>query len=373
MTALESQRADEDLPPLVRPGDEGISLLAVATVLLANRWKIITLGVSLAIVLVVVGLIVPRHYTATASFVTQSRTPQAMSGIAAQFGLALPGQKGEESPAFYTELLQSRGLLRSAVLTEYAAAKSRTGRRGATTLADAYGKPDDPTELRIDAAIKRLQKDIASAVSARTGLVTMKAKAESAALSQQIAARLLQLLNQFNLDRRRTQAAEERRFAEGRVIQVKADLRVAEDRLQYFLQANRDYANSPSLRFQEERLAADIALQRQLYTTLVQAYEQAKIDEVRDTPVITVVESPEVPVRPDSRRLLLRALGGLVAGIALGVLLALVRAATHAPSVQGSEEFEAYTELKRETLADLRRPWRPVLRLFRGQRPVLPT
>ena len=61
MTALESQRADEDLPPLVRPGDEGISLLAVATVLLANRWKIITLGVSLAIVLVVVGLIVPRH------------------------------------------------------------------------------------------------------------------------------------------------------------------------------------------------------------------------------------------------------------------------------------------------------------------------
>ena len=296
-----------------------------------------------------------------------------MSGIAAQFGLALPGQKGEESPAFYTELLKSRGVLRAAALTEYAAARSRSGRRGPTTLVDAYQKPEKSHELRVDETIKRLNKDVQSAVSAKTGMVTLTATAESAALAQQIASRLVQLLNQFNLDRRRTQAAEERRFAQARVAEVRADLRVAEDRLQYFLQANRNFTNSPSLRFQEERLSADVALQRQLYTTLSQAYEQAKIDEVRDTPVITVVENPEVPVRPNSRRLVVRALAGLVGGTVLGMLLALIPALTQARGVQRSEEFEEYTALKQEAIADLKRPWRPLQRVFRGRHEALPT
>jgi uncharacterized protein involved in exopolysaccharide biosynthesis len=373
MSPMETGRRREPLPPIVRPGDEDISLLAAINVLLANRWKIIMLGVTLAAVLVGIGLIRPRQYTAKASFVPQSRAPQTVSGIAAQFGLALPGQKGDESPAFYIELLESRGVLRAAALTEYSAAQSRTGRRGPSTLVDAYQKPGKSVELRTDATIKRLERDVGSSMSNKSGMVTLTARSESPQLSQQIATRLLQLLNQFNLERRRSQAAEERRFAESRVAEVKGQLRAAEDRLQYFLQANRDYANSPSLRFQEQRLSADIDLLRQLYTTLTQAYEQAKIDEVRDTPVITVVELPEVPVRPDSRGLLLRGLGGMVAGMLLGIVLATVRAVTQARSVQRSDEFAAYTALKHETLADLKRPWRPLMRAFRGGHATMPS
>jgi len=373
MSPIETGRRLDPLPPIVRPGDDDISLLAAINVMLANRWKIIMLGVALAGLLVAIGLVRPRQYTAKASFVPQSRTPQVASGIAAQFGLTLPGTKGDESPAFYVELLKSRGVLRAAALTEYQAARSRTGRRGPSTLVDAYQKPGKPTEVRIDATIKRLDKDVGSSVSNKSGLVTLTARSESAQLSQQIVTRLLELLNQFNLDRRRSQAAEERRFTESRVTDVKAELRASEDRLQYFLQANRDYTNSPSLRFQEQRLTADITLLRQLYTTLAQAYEQAKIDEVRDTPVITVVETPEAPVRPDSRGLVLRGLGGMIAGMLLGIALATVRAVTQARSVERSEEFEAYTALKSEALADFKRPWRPLVRAFRGEQATLPS
>jgi uncharacterized protein involved in exopolysaccharide biosynthesis len=368
MSPIETGRLREPLPPIVRPDDEDISLLAAINVLLANRWKIIMLGVAVAAVLVGIGLIRPRQYTARASFVPQSRAPQGVSGLAAQFGLSLPGQKGDESPAFYMELLESRGVLRAAALTEYSAARSRSGRNGPSNLVDAYEKPGKPLDLRIDATIKRLGKDVGSSLSNKSGVVTLTARSESAQLSQQIATRLLELLNRFNLDRRRSQAAEERRFTESRVAEVKGELRTAEDRLQYFLQANRNYTNSPSLRAQEERLTADITLLRQVYTTLSQAFEQAKIDEVRDTPVITVVEYPEAPVRPDSRGLLLRAIGGMVAGMVLGMLLATLRAVTQARSVQRSDEFAAYTALKRETLADLKRPWRPLARAFRGGR-----
>jgi uncharacterized protein involved in exopolysaccharide biosynthesis len=358
---------------MIDAANDEISLLAVINVLLSSRWKIVMTGVALALLLVGVGLLQRRHFTAQASFVPQSRTPQSASGLAAQFGLTLPGQRGDESPAFYTELLQSRGVLRTAALTQYASARSRAGRPGPATLVDAYQKPGKPTEMRVDETIKRLRKDVGSSVSAKTGMVTLNVTADSARLAQEIAARMLQLLNQFNLDRRRSQAAEERRFTQARVSEVKAELRVAEDRLQYFLQTNRDYANSPSLRFQQERLASDVALQRQLFTTLSQAFEQAKIDEVRDTPVITVVETPEVPVRPDSRRLVLKAFAGLVAGSLLGMLVAVIQAMTNAQRVHRSEEFATYTTLKREALADLKRPWRPLVRALRGRHHTVPT
>jgi hypothetical protein len=34
---------------------------------------------------------------------------------------------------------------------------------------------------------------------------------------------------------------------------------------------------------------------------LAQAYEQSKMDEVRDTPVITIIQPPETPLMPDAK------------------------------------------------------------------------
>src|SRR2546428_650042 len=98
----------------------------------------------------------------------------------------------------------------------------------------------------------------------------------------------LALVNTFNLERRQSRAAQEKRFVETRRTEARDELQVAEDRLKSFLERNRDYRNSPQLVFDQERLAREVALRQQLLTSLSQAYEQARIDEVRDTPVITV-------------------------------------------------------------------------------------
>jgi len=139
-------------------------------------------------------------------------------------------------------------------------------------------------------------------------------------LSDEIAARLVSIINAFNLERRRTQAAAERSFAESRVTSIKGDLRAAEGRLQDFLQHNANCCEAPSLRFEEQRLSRDVATQQQLYTTMLQSFEQAKIDEVRDTPVITIIEPPTIPVRPDSRRAALLLPLGVIAGAMVGAI-----------------------------------------------------
>lgn len=367
MDYLETSLKRDASAAIGRSADEDVSLLGGVNVVLRNRWLIFGMGVLLATALVSIGLLRRPTFTSEASFVPQFRRGAAnMSGIAAQFGLTVPGQNGDDSPAFYTDLLQSREILRAAAETRYTAAAMSHAAGQPGTLVDLYEPDGKRYDLRLDGTVRRLKKDVRSAVSSKTDVVTLTVTAQSAQLAQQIAIRLIALVNQFNLARRRTQASQERQFSGARAAEVKADLRTAEDRLQGFLQGNREYTNAPGLKFQADRMSAEITLQRQLYTTLAQAYEQAKIDEVRDTPVITVVEAPDLPVRPDSRGLLVKSVVGFVAGIVLGLFIAFGRTLANRGDVRQSHEFEEYNALKREALSDLTHPWRPVARALAG-------
>jgi tyrosine-protein kinase Etk/Wzc len=140
-----------------------------------------------------------------------------------------------------------------------------------------------------------------------------------------VALRLLDQLNTFNLTGRRSRATQERKFTEERMLEVGAELRAAESRLEQFLEANREYRLSPKLTLQQDRLSRDVGMRQQVYSSLAQSYEQAKIDEVRDLPVITTVSEPEAPVLPDPRGLLLRTLFAMVAGAGLGLAIGFLR------------------------------------------------
>jgi uncharacterized protein involved in exopolysaccharide biosynthesis len=74
------------------------------------------------------------------------------------------------------------------------------------------------------------------------------------------------------------------------------------------------------LSFVYDRLVNNVTLRQQIYTSVAQAYEQARIDEVRDTPVITVVEAPLLPAKPDPRPFFRM----LVAGLLIALVVARV-------------------------------------------------
>lgn len=286
----------------------------------AVHWRmVVATACTMLVVVVAVRLILPRSYTATASFAPQARDMSSnLTGLAARFGVAMPTSDPSESPQFYADLLHSRELLRSVAESTFDV-EPRVNR----TLADWYGRREAVGPLRLDAAEKQLRRDISASVSSQTGVVSFEVRARSPVLAEQIAQRALALVNAFNLERRRSLASSERAFTESRVRDIQSDLRAAEGRLQDFLQHNANCCPSPALRFEEERLQRNVTMQQQLFTSMSQAFEQAKIDEVRDTPVITIVEPPSRPVRPDSRHLALYAVAGLVAGALIGSLLAL--------------------------------------------------
>lgn len=343
-------------------GDE-VSLISLASPVLRNRYLILRVVGVVVLAVVTFTLLQPRTYTANASFIPQSRRPAtSLSGLAGQFGLAIPLDEPSQSPAFYVDLVKSREILGAVVDTSYDIVTDTGAIRG--TLVHLLRTGGRNEREKRDAAVKRLRQLVTVSAVQRTGVVNVSVKAQFAPLAEQVTSQIVDQLNRFNLHNRQTRAAAERRFTEQRLNDLKGELRQAEDQLESFLQRNRDYRNSPGLVFQQDRLARDVAMKQQVFTTLAQAYEQAKIDEVRDTPVITILERPELPIRPDRRGLIRRGLLALFVGGVLGVFVAFGREFLRNTAEERSEESLQFVVLKNEALGDLRHPLRTVGRLF---------
>ena len=352
-------------PPAPRVPD--VSLLALLNVVLRHR------GLVLAAALVTTGataaalLTRPRTYRTTATFMEQSRTSNAgVTGIAAQLGLAVPGLGGgSQSPQFYVDLLASRAILGPLVDRRYRVS-TPSGDREAR-LVDIYHAPGATPALRREAAIDRLGRAMSATVTAATGVITLNVDAPAPELARQIATAALDLVNTFNLERRQTQASAELRFTERRLEEVGAELRAAEFRLESFLQQNRTYETSPALRLTYDRLTRDVNLRQQIFITVSGAYEQAKVDAVRDNPVITIIAPPEVPVRPQPRRLVQWTAVAMFVGLLLGIVGAFGREYAQRTAASEGVDVDEFRALKRETLGGLRRPWRRALGLLRGR------
>lgn len=272
-----------------------------------------------------------------------------LAGLAAQFGVQLPQQGQAQSPDFYVSLLDSREILAQAGARAYGVASD------SLSLSQYLGIEGATQALVESKVVTRLARDIDAQVEIKTGVIRLSVRARNADLAHQLNATLLDLLNDFNLRTRQSQARAERVFAEQRLGEVRDSLRVAEDRMQGFLQRNRDFRNSPELSFQQDRLARDVALQQGVSQTLLQAYEQAKLQEVRDIPVLTIVERPELPPRPDSRGLTKKPFLLAFLGAFLAVLVAFGRQIGSGLRTAEGEEFTEFRGLLHDSRAELLR------------------
>lgn len=368
------ERTEADLPPedraVVRPPasthaqveweEDEISLLNLANILLRHRRTVLALTIVLPVLVAAYSVVQPRSFTATSSFMPQgSRDGEGgrISSLAGQFGIDVPGGEAGQSPRFYADLLMSREILASLAADTFAVADtvgvfSRGRLRG--TLADLLEVEAEAPANRRAAVIRWLRNNAVSASTTQeTGVVELSVTTPWPELSGDIAGRLVELVNEFNLETRQSQAAAERRFIEERLADARDELRAAENELEDFLRNNRQFQNSPELVFQHDRLQRRVAMRQQAVTSLSDSYQQARINEVRNTPVITIVEEAEPPVRADSRRLPLKVALGLVLGGMLGVFVAFGREYARRSREESADEYVEFSTLWSEAKSDV--------------------
>ena len=300
-----------------------VSLFALATTVLRNRWRIARWMLAGAVVAAL--WVVPRKpmYTATASFVLKGADAgrSGLASLAGQFGVSLPGSDQSFAPELYLKLLSSRELL-SSIARDTLVVSEMNGRR--VPFFTLFEIDDPSARVREEQAVKILRALVKASVVKSTGVVEISVATRWPSVSLSIAALALKGINDFNRRTSQGQAAAERRFVEGRLADATAELRVSEERLEWFLKNNRQFAGSPELSLQRERLQRDIMFKQQVFTSLSQSFQEVSIREVRDMPVTTMIESPTLPVVPEPRgRIKAVALGGILGGM-LGTLLAIV-------------------------------------------------
>lgn len=333
-----------------KPNDE-LSLLQLAGSLLQHRWRIARWMIYGGAIATVFALLAPPQFAANASFTIQSSDVgrSGLAGLAGQFGIALPSSSQSASPDFFAMLLKSRVLLRQ-VARDTIVVREMGDRR--TTFPELFDIKGKTPAQREDRSIVKLGKITTSSMGKTTEVVSVQALTQWPSVSLAIVSALVDGVNKYNLRTRQGQAALERKFIQSRLALADTELRRAEDRLKYFLTANRQYANSAELSFERDRLQRDIGLKQQTFTTLTQSYEDARIREVRETPAITMLEPPTVAAEPEPRGRIIRVLIGMVMGAIVGAFIVLIgdSLARRRADPESGAFFQALSDLHAETV-----------------------
>jgi len=331
---------------------EEVSLLALGTTLVRNRWRILRWMVIGAVAAALVILPRPRTYLASASFITQTSESSrlGLSSLAGQMGISLPTGDQSVSPDFYLSLLRSRVLLLP-IARDTLVVRELGGKR--ISVLDLFEISGDSQERREEQAVAKLQRLVNVSMTKSTGVVEFSVATKWRSVSLAIVTALLSGVNDYNERIRQGQAGAERKFTEGRLALAAVELRDAENRFASFLKTNRDWAGSPDLFLEHERLQREIQLRQQVFTTLTQAYEEARIREVRDTPVITVFEPPAAPTIPQRRGLLIGTIIGAFLGALIGVLSAFTSGLVKRRQASGNAEAEEFANALKEAKGQL--------------------
>jgi uncharacterized protein involved in exopolysaccharide biosynthesis len=310
------------LPPQTsRAADDEVSLFALASAVVEHRGRVIAWAIGVAVLVAAVSLFMPLKWTAGASFTQGDESADVgLRSLAGQLGVSLPGGGASTSPMFYRDLLLSSLIL--GTIVDDTVAVPEAG--GSPRTVGAYLRVEtSDTAWARELGILRLRKTLSADIRQQTGVVGVSATTNWPTLSQAIVKRLLQEVMRFDRETRQSRGAQERRFVQGRLLAEREALAEAEDRLQRFLETNRQVQHSVQLQFERDRLRREVTVREGLVQRLAEAYEEARIREARDVPALTVVEAPRLPARPNPRRRVFGVLVGFLSGATVGMVLVL--------------------------------------------------
>jgi uncharacterized protein involved in exopolysaccharide biosynthesis len=310
-------------PPSPAEGTEPhlFDLVAIA----ARRWRW-TVALPTVVLTAAVGfaLVIPSRYTARTTVIAESRTPKGLpaglAGLAGTLGLNLDlGQA--QSPKLYAEVAKSRGLVTALLRDSF---PDRDASDRPTPLIELLGIRGRSSADSVARGVKWLTPRIDAQVEQQTSIVAISVTLRDPGLAAAVTSRIVDHLNRFNTEQRQSQARERRRFVEGRVEAAQGSLADAEGALRAFYERNRNWQQSYGLTFEEGRLRRDVDTRQEVILTLTREYETARIEEVNDTPVLTVIDPAVAPRDRSFPRLGLFGGVALVAGLLFGVVGALL-------------------------------------------------
>lgn len=309
-----------------------------------SRWILVAYSsVGLGVIVVLFTLFIPNQYDAiTTMYGTQDQGRFGqLGGLAASLNLNLGGLSGEES--FYIpDVVASRRTLNSVVSSTFQTQadsipitlihywkvdkKDKFSLDPRVWVKDLFGKPMPPDQLR-ELQMKLAARILAKRISiseTKSGLFMLTVRMEEPQLAADVANGIVEEVRQFSVEVSKKQAKEKRSFIEKRLDEVHNSLTEAEDALATWRKRNREIDYSPELMLESERLQREVGIQNEVFITLKQQYELARIEEISESPVVITLDQATPPIRKAAPRRLLMGIVGLLVGAMLSSLFLVV-------------------------------------------------
>ncbi len=329
-----------------------------------SRLRLYSTIVAVATVLAAgISLILPAWYRAKSTLLPPDETGDSsfgiLSGMLQSSALSTLGLNTTTTPSdVFAEILQSRRLSEAAI--------------------SSFGYEKLYKRKGMDRTIKEFQRHLGVKVNA-AGVLTVSFEDRQARRAADVTNFLVAELDRFNVDTYKTRGKRLRIFLEGRVSDVQRQLVVAEEKLvayerqhrvlssgeseklsgvtdilvqKFNLETQRAYVSSysspgntellnierqlkalnseigklPEVKLEGARLTLDVEVQRKLLVLMTSQYEDARMQETRDTPTVTVLDvasAPQLRDRPKRAFIVagafLAAMLGCAAWTALGL------------------------------------------------------
>lgn len=294
------------------------------------RWRLVALITLVAIVgAAASSLVIPPVYRARASFVANSSSASKLpggassspgvNGLISQLGGSLGGDPSE-SPNFYIQLFQSRELLTRLAQSRFPNPRTDAPNDSAALIDIMRIKKNDP-RLRMELAVKKLSKAVQAGFDIKTNLVALTVDMQWPELASQVANTLVDEVSRFNRETRVSRARAKREFLERRHDSAQIQLRVAEERQRIFSEQNRG-GSSPGLMVERERIKREVDLASDLFLNLQRQLELARLDEINDAALITVIDKAIPPRKAQWPRYGALLFTSAVLGVVFGILIA---------------------------------------------------
>jgi uncharacterized protein involved in exopolysaccharide biosynthesis len=268
----------------------------------ANRKKILIINTAVLIVSIIYLLFLTKPYfqssvTILPEYGSKSNMLSQLSGLASLAGVKV----GDSSP---TELYQNI-ITSETVLNEVVYAKYKTNEFPDSVNLVKYfeieAEDDDP-------AIKKrkefmslyeslLKNQITTNVDRMTKILSVSVTMPEAQLSADVVNNIVKSLDLYIRTQRKSYATEQSFYIEKRTQQVKDSLSIAENKLKVFREQNRITSQSPNLLLEQGRLMRNIEILQTVFIELTKQLEIAKVDQIKDAPVLNIKEFAKSPVK----------------------------------------------------------------------------
>ena len=287
------------------------------------RLLVITPFVLCVIMIINVQFFVKPTYISTAKIMSStSSISSPASDIAAQFGVYTGAPKAEPQWV-YPEIIRSRTLARSVLKRKFDTIKFGKNKILLDILMNDkkinYNSNNIREKIAVDKFIGMIDID------KKISHYELAISAHEPLFARDIAIALIDELESAQRKYNKSKTSKTRKFIESRIVETEKELSNAEEALKNFRDRNRRMENSPALLLEQQRLSREVSVLIGVFTTLKQQFENLKIEEVKESNYVIVLDPPEAPLnrsKPNKRFLVL--LAGFF-GLVLGSIFALFK------------------------------------------------